>query len=138
MNNSVNYEKRRYRDKTREILTLFIFTIGAGITSLVVMDLIILPLALFAIHKKEMFNYFIKDLMVVFIIIGALLLFARKIYGLVRDGYSIRETAKYLLSRPLGFLGSFLVIILLTALMILFLYLLLSFNNYQIYRFTNS
>ena len=135
MQNKINYEKKRYRDKLREIMTLFFFTIGACIISLIVMDILILPVALFAINKKNLFNYLMKDLLVIVIIILAVLFLARKIYGYMKDGLSMKEVAKYLLYRPVHLLGSFFLIVLLTSMVIMILYLILNFNNYQIYRF---
>ncbi len=138
MENKVRFEKKRYRDRMKEFMTLFVFTVGAAILSLVVMDLIILPLTIFAVSKKEVFNYIIKDLLINIIIISFVIIIIKKIYNYKNEGFPAIEVIKHFLLKPVNMLGTFVVIFLLTSAIILILYLILNINNYYIYRFMQS
>ena len=138
MKRNLFYEKRKYKDRVKEIFTLFLFTIVIAVISLVAMDILILPISIFAINQKSVFNYIIKDVLIAAVFTIIVILFLRKIYRLYKDGNSLKDIFKYLLLKPLSLFGSFLIIMLLTFIIIFLLYIILNFNNDQIYQFTNS
>ena len=136
MNNNT-YEKTRLKDKVKDILTLFIFIAISLIASLIVMDILIFPLALFSINNKIQFNYFIKH--VTWITILALLtyLIIRRIYLFRKNGLAYNEIIKNLIAKPLKVLITILTFLIIDSLLIYLVYFLMSSNYYLLYKIIN-
>jgi len=130
-------EKTRIRDRMREIFTLFAFVVLSALASLVVMDILVLPVTLFAVAKKNVFNFIIGDLFWLFLIIIFALLLARRIVTLRKNGLSPREIIGHILYRPVSALATSLMVLLAGAVLIGVIHLLLSYNNYFIYKLIN-
>lgn len=131
------YEKSRLRDRTREIVTLALFTVAVALISTVVMNVLVYPVTLFAIHRKEIFNVIIIHLSLYGVIGLLAFLLVKKIYRLRRDGLSAAKISSYLLRRPAYYLGIFLVFLAVSSVIIAFLYLLFSYNYYYLFKLTN-
>jgi len=130
------YEKNNTVNKIKELFILAMFTIVIAVISLVVMDILILPLSTFAINNKEIYNFIIKDVSVFLIIFLLFFLLLRKILGLHRDGLTKKEIAKYLFRRPFYYFSIFLFLLFSSAVIIFILYILLSFNNNLLHKFS--
>ena len=138
MANGNTYEKTNYRERIKDILILFSFILASLFASLIVMDLIIFPLCLFAINGKEIFNFiFVNSFWallagIVFYLVG------RKIYILRKDEVPNRQIIMSLLSKPLiGFL-LFLATLLVIFILIYVIYYIMEKNQYIIYKIISS
>ncbi len=137
MNTRHPYEKSRLRDRSREILTLALFTLAIALISTLVMNILVYPVTLFAIHRKETFNVIITHLSLYGVIGLLAFLLAKKICRLRRDGLSAAKIISYLVRRPAHHLGIFMVFLAVSAVIIVFLYLLFSYNYYYLFKLTN-
>jgi len=131
------FEKKSILERTKGLLTLAIFTIIVAAISLVVMDILVFPLTVFAINFTKIYTFLIKNIGFIVLILFVLFLIGRKIYLKKKNGLTEEEIGKYILHRLLYYFSVFLVIVILTAIIILFLYLILNNNYYFIYKFTN-
>lgn len=138
MNNEILYEKRRLRDRFREISTLAAFTLAVAVISLVIMNLLIYPVTVFAVNHTGAFNFIVKDLSIFAIIALLLFLFGLRIYRLRKEGIPASEIARYLVRKPFYYIAIFFFFILTSSALVFLLYLLLSNNYYLLYRLSNG
>jgi len=61
MGNNNRMEKTRILDRINDLKVLFFFVIAAAVVSLGIMDLIIIPITLFAVQHKELFTFIVRD-----------------------------------------------------------------------------
>lgn len=138
MYNGNLYEKRRLRDRFRDIFTLAAFTLAVAVISVVVMNLLIYPLTVFAVNHKSAFNFIVKDLSI-FIIVALFIFFiCLKIFNLRKDGLSTKEIIRYLIRKPVYYFSIFLFFIVTSSVLLFLLYILLSNNYYLLYKLMNS
>ncbi len=132
-----NSGTKKLKDRLREGYVLFLFIFLSAIASIIVMDILILPIAIFAIAKKETFLLLFGDLF--WMIIAAFLLFLliRRIIALVRDGIPAKRIIVHIATRPLKALAAALIILVCTAGLIGILYVCMSYNSYFIYKLVN-
>ena len=123
------YERSGTRNRIRDISVLAAFTVMVAVTATVVMDLIIYPICLFALHRTETFNIFIRYGSLIIISLLFIALFARAVYRYIRTGLSARGILFHLLRGPLSIIVVGLFLILLSALITGLLYGLLYGNN---------
>lgn len=138
MNNELLYEKRRLRDRFRDISTLAAFTLAVAVISLVIMNLLIYPVTVFAVNHTSAFNFIVRDLTIFTIIALLLFLVGLRVYRLRKEGIPASEIARYLVKKPFYYLAIFFFFILISSVLLLLLYLLLSNNYYLLYRLTNG
>jgi hypothetical protein len=131
------YEKTRLKDRAKELIILFAFIIGALISSIIIMDLIIFPISLFSINNKEIFNHFVKYTTWIIFIALSIYLIGRKIYLLRKDGMGYNEIMKIILFKPLRFLMSMMIFVVLSSMLLLLIYSLMSYNYYILYKIIN-
>jgi len=137
MNRSDLYERSRTGDRIRDLATLAIFTILAAVVSLVIMDVVIYPLTLFAVKNTEAYTFIFTDILIFVVLAVLLLLMIRKIRILKREGRSAGEIAAYLCVHPLQNVLVALFLIAVSVIIILFLYIILNQNNYMLYKLAN-
>jgi hypothetical protein len=138
MYNGNLYEKRRLRDRFKDIFTLAAFTLAVAVISVAVMNLLIYPLTVFAVNHKSAFNFIVKDLSI-FIIVAIFIFFILlKIRNLRKDGLSANEILRYLIRKPVYYFSIFLFFMLTSSVLVFLLYVLLSNNYFLLYKFTNS
>ena len=138
MNNEILYEKRRLRDRFRDISTLAAFTLAVALISVIIMNLLVFPVTLFAVNHTGTFNFIVRDLSL-FAIIGLLLfLIGIRIYRLRKEGLPAREIARYLVKKPFYYIAIFFFFIVTSVVLTLILYWLLGTNYYILYRLTNG
>jgi hypothetical protein len=138
MYNGNLYDKRRLRDRFKEIFTLAVFTLAVAAISVVVMNLLIYPLTVFAVNHKSTFNFIVKDLSI-FIIVALFIFFIfLKIRNLRKDGLSAEEIIRYLIRKPFYYVSVFFFFILTSSVLVFLLYILLSNNYYLLYKITNN
>jgi hypothetical protein len=138
MNNEILYEKRRLRDRFKEMSTLAAFTLMVAIISLVIMNLLVYPVTVFAVRHTGAFNFIVKDLSLVAIIALLLFFIGLRIYRLRKEGLPASEIARYLLKKPFYYIAVFFFFIITSSVLVFLLYLLLSNNYYLLYRLSNG
>ncbi len=138
MNNEILYEKRRLRDRFKEISTLAAFTLAVAVISLVIMNLLIYPVTIFAIKYTGAFNFIVKDVLAFAIIAMLLFLIGLRIYRLRKEGLPASQIARYLLKKPFYYIAIFFFFFLTSSVLVFLLYLLMSNNYYLLYRLTNG
>ena len=138
MNNENLFEKRRLRDRFREIATLAGFTLAVAVISIVIMNLLIFPVTVFAVNHTGAFNFIVKDLSIFLIIALLAFLVGIRIYRLRKEGLPAADIARYLLRKPFYYIAIFFFFIVTSSALIFILYLLLSNNYYLLYKLTNS
>jgi hypothetical protein len=136
MNQHSHYEQKSNLGKIKELFTLSAFILISALISMVIMDLLVLPISLFAINRKSAFNFIIRDVSVFVILFILILMLILKIIRMHRDGFTTSQIIKYLLMRPLRAMLTFLLVLVTSGIIIYLLTLLLNFNYYRIYLFT--
>lgn len=136
MNNNT-YEKTRLKDKLKEVFTLFTFIAISLIASLIVMDILIFPVALFSINNKILFNYLIKHITWIAILALLIYLIARRIYLCRKNGMAYSEIIKSLIAKPLKALIIILTFLIIVSLLTYLVYFLMSSNYYLLYKIIN-
>jgi hypothetical protein len=137
MSQGNSMEKTRLRDRMRDISTLFVFVVLSALASLIVMDILVLPVALFAVAKKNTFNFILGDLAGLFVIALLAFLLVRRVLALRKEGLSPREILNHIVNRPFSAFATALMVIIAASVLIGVIYLLLSYNNYFIYKLIN-
>ncbi|MDY6932632.1 MAG: hypothetical protein SVZ03_00240 [Spirochaetota bacterium] len=134
-NNS--YERAGLRNRLKELSILFCFIITSALTSLMVMNLTIYPIAMFSIQHSVIYTYIINHL--IWLIIIALLLykFIKKLYMMKKYSAKLHHIIKDMLLKPMIFFATSLIILVLIITTVSIMYLLLQNNYYLLYRLTN-
>jgi len=138
MQKESQYERTGSRERMKELLPLAGFTVLAAVVATVVMDIIIYPVAAFAINFKNAFNLFIKYTTWIVIVIFIVYIVSRRAYRLKKDGFSAGNIVRYLLKRPLYYLAIFLFLVAASAVIISLIYVILGNNYYLLYKISNS
>lgn len=136
MDQHSHYEQKSKLGRIKDLVTLSAFILIAALTSIATMDLLVLPISLFAINRKSAFNFIIKDISVFFVLFIIILMLVLKIIKMDREGFTISQITKYMLMRPLRAILTILLIMVTGGIIIYIIALLLNFNYYRIYLFT--
>jgi hypothetical protein len=134
MNHNSPFEKSRWKDRIKEISTLAAFTIAIGAVSIVVMNLIAYPVAVFAVKQKNAFNLIFKYLFAIGIIVLLAYLITATVYRLKKGGLSGKEITLYITRKYIYSISMFFLIIAASAAVIALLYILFSNNYYLLYK----
>ncbi|MBN2158293.1 MAG: hypothetical protein JW807_02780 [Spirochaetes bacterium] len=138
MNNENLYEKRRLRDRFRDIVTLALFTLAVAVISAVIMNLLIYPVTVFAVRNRPAFNFIVTDLSIVALAALLATMLALKVHRLRKEGLVAKEIALYLVRRPFYYLSIFFFFLVATSALLFLLYVLLSSNYYLLYRMSGN
>lgn len=138
MNSENPFERSRLRDRLKEVFILAVFTIAIAIISIAAMNLLAFPVTVFAVRHKAAFNIIFKFLAIagIFALLVSLVLVTG--FRLRKAGLSTGYTARYMLRKPLYYLTLFFTYTAVTAIIIYFLYVMLSNNYYFLYTLTNK
>lgn len=130
-------ERKKFKERMREGYVLFLFIFLSAIASIIVMDIIVLPITIFAVTKKETFLMIFGDFF--WIVIAAFLIFLliRRVIHLKKDGIPVKSIIAHITTRPLKVIAGLLIIIASGAGLIGILYLCMSYNSYFIYKLIN-
>ncbi len=116
------------------LLTLAVFTVVIALCSMLLVNITVFPVTLFAVSRPEAFTFIIKHGLrfgIIFFVIAALTVRA---IGLSKLGFGARDIASYLSLRFLYYLAVFGVFLLLTAVIVAFLYFMFTSNYYLLYK----
>ncbi len=134
IHHETSLEQGRFSERLREILTLAIFTVGAAVTSVVTMDIIVYPLTIFAVEKTEVFTELTRWSILVLALLYILFRILRRIYILATSGLTPLEFVRYLLGRPWSYVSLFLTILITTLLVTGIIAIILRYNSHLLYR----
>ena len=137
MNMNNIYEKSGLTNRLKESGSIFLFIFIALISSLIIMNLLIFPVALFSINHNVIFTAIVKILFLVFIIgsIGYLLI--KKIIFYKKNEFSNTEILKNIIIKPLSFLLFLFLILMIILIIILLINFILQKNYYLLYKIIN-
>lgn len=138
MYNGNLYENRKLRDRFNDLVTLAAFTLGVAVLSVIIMNLLIYPVTVFAVRNKETFNFIVRDLSLFGLLALVLLSVGLKVRRLKKEGLPEEEIARYMVRKPFHYLSIFFFFLFISSVLLLLLYLLFSNNYYLLYKITNS
>jgi len=134
MNHDSPFEKSTLRERIKEISTLAAFTIAIAAVSIIIMNLLAYPVAIFAVKQKNAFNFIFKYFFAIGIIALFSYLVSVTVYRLKKGGLSGREIALYILKKYFHSISMFFLIVAASAAVIALLYILFSNNYYLLYK----
>ena len=137
MNTNNIYEKSGLVNRVKESGSIFLFIFIALIASLVIMNLLIFPIALFSINHNILFTAIVKVLFIIFITgsIGYLLI--KKIIFYKKNDLSNSTIIKNIILRPLSFLLFLFFLLMIIFIIILLINFILQKNYYLLYKIIN-
>jgi hypothetical protein len=137
MNHDNSLEKARLGDRLRESLILCSFIFVSALVCTLVMDLVIFPIAGFAIAHKKAYTIIFKYSFWILLLGACGAAFAGSVRRHRQNGLSARQIALKMAGRPGVFLLWLFAMIGIVAALFLLLYLLLNYNDYLLYRIAN-
>jgi hypothetical protein len=137
MRHNAALENKKIRGRIREILILCAFILIATVLSALIMDVLIYPLAVFAIKNKIVFNLIVKNAFWIIALSAVLMVVARRVYDLKRDGHGTLSILRHLGLRSAAAFGSVILVAAVTFGVIALIYLFLNYNYYLLYKLTN-
>jgi hypothetical protein len=131
------YEKTGLLSRIRESGTLIIFIIFSLLISLLVMNLLIFPVAVFSINNKAIFTQIVKYLLLVILSVSIIFALIKKILFYKKSGMTYLRIAKLVFLRPFSFLLFIIIVLLILFLLILLVNFVLNNNYYFLYKIIN-
>ena len=120
---------RKTTYRTREIAMLALFTFASALVSIAAMDLLVTPVALFAVNRTAAFNFVITYILTSSIAALLVLFITVRIVRMKRNGLPVKSIMLYLLKKPVRWAGTGLAFLFISGLLIASLYIVLSWNN---------
>ncbi len=108
---------------------LALFTFASAIVSIAAMDLLVTPIALFAVNSTPAFNFVITYILTSSIAALLVLFITVRIVRMKRNGLPVKSIILYLLKKPVRWAGTGLAFLFISGLLIASLYIVLSWNN---------
>ena len=102
------------------------------------MDIIIMPITVFAVENTELFNSIFKKTIILAILVLFFWTIIDKSLQMKKSGYSVYKILRTLSIKPFKFLGIGFCFIVLIGIIISILYLFFSLNNSFLYKITNN
>jgi hypothetical protein len=136
MQNGNPFEKNRIRDRMRERLILSAFIVLSALASVILMDLIVYPIALLSMRRRELFNAAVGYSFWIVVLSLLLCSLARGVCRLRRDGFGTGQILARIGRRSLGILVSALALLATGAVVIGVIYFIMSNNYYLLYKLT--
>ena len=131
------YEKAGLFNRLRESARLVLFIFLALILSIIVMNLLILPIALFSVNNKTIFTDIVKILFLVLVLISLIYLSVKKIIFYKKNDIENLKIIKYLFLRPLSSIIFVFIVLFIILILIAAIYYILQNNYYFLYKIIN-
>ena len=128
------YEKSGLKSRLKDTLILSSIFIISFIISMIMMDIIIFPIALFAINDGKVFTVIFKYSFWLLIILVLLYMILRMIFQLKKDGFPARYIFKSIIFKPLLSFFFIIAVLLVCMILILFINILYQSNYHLIYK----
>lgn len=130
-------ENKSLRNRLKEVFILCLAITMAAVFSVVLMDILIYPLAVFSTKNKKIFNFIIKDSVWILLIASIILYVARKIYRLKMNGVSHYKILKITWQRISILIISFIIILSVVFSVAAIIYIMFNYNYYLLYKLSN-
>jgi hypothetical protein len=125
-------------NKNSSLFDISLFIIVSAFVSILVMDIIVMPITVFAVEETDLFNSILqKTIMLTILVLFFWTIIARSLQ-MKKSGYSGYKIFKTLSLKPFKFLGIGFYFIILIGILISILYLFFSLNNSFLYRIMNN
>jgi len=138
MNKAHLEEKASLKNRSRSLSVLALFTVAIAVFSVIAMDILILPLSLFAVKHTEIFSLIIRKATLTSVICLILFFFIRRIIQLKRSSLSGTDISLYILRRAGHYTALIFTFISISGALISLLFYLISSNDLLIHRITGS
>ncbi|HEY1405665.1 MAG TPA: hypothetical protein VF857_03560 [Spirochaetota bacterium] len=129
-----DYESTGFKERMKEFRTLFVFILLSAIISLVVMNILVFPLALFAVKGSSAFSLVVK----IFILVVVITYSGFRIFQRVRqsreDGIPVGRAFALSFSRKGKSISSIFLVVLLSVLLIGILFFMMKYNYIILYE----
>jgi len=127
-----------FLNKIKELGLILIFTLISAAVAILLSDIVIFPITYYSINNINIFNIVFKYVFSFFILSAFFLLLSFKVRSLYKDGNSTDAVIKYILIRPIQYLGFIFLSLILISGLIIVLYIIFSNNYYLIYRLSGG
>jgi hypothetical protein len=131
------YEKIGLSNRLKESGSVFLFIFIALIASLIVMNILIFPIALFSINHKTIFTSIVKNLFWIIVIASLGYLLVKRIIFYKKNELPISQIIKNVILRPLSFILFLLLILMIIFILIILINYILQKNYYLLYSIIN-
>ncbi|MCL1911817.1 MAG: hypothetical protein FWG13_06400 [Leptospirales bacterium] len=132
------YERGGLASRIKDLSILAVFTLILALVSTIAMDIIIYPIAAFALSHTRVFSLIIKYGFILFIAAFFLSIIIKRVRSHLKNGLTLKETLIDLVKAPASILAIALFVIFLSAIIIGAVYMLLNTNNRIITLFMNN
>jgi hypothetical protein len=132
------YDSAGTADRIKNLIKLALFTLAGLLVSIIVIDLIVFPLAVFAVNNTPLFNEIFKKGFLAVLIFAVSWKVIRRSRELLKSGMPWPGTVLYLIKRPFHYSALFFGFIIISAVITGIIYFILSYNYYMIYKITNG
>jgi TRAP-type C4-dicarboxylate transport system permease small subunit len=101
------------------------------------MDITAYPISLFAVYKRKVFNFIIRDLLIFVILVLFIIRTIKKIKKMKDEGFSAKAISEHFLKKTISMGSAFMAIVITFSIIVIALYYLLNLNQYFLYKITN-
>lgn len=131
------YERTGLFSRLKESVRLVLFIFIALILSIIVMNLLVLPIALFSVNNKPVFTEIFKILFLLFILLSIFYLTVKRIILYKKNDVENLKIIKYIFLRPLSSILFIFIVLLIITILIAAIYYILQNNYYLLYKLIN-
>lgn len=131
------YEKSGLINRLKESGSIFIFIFIALISSLIIMNILIFPIALFSVSQKAIFTSVVKNLFVITILASMAYFLTKKIIFYKKNELPNSQIIKKIILRPLSFLLFLFLLLMIILIIIIIINFILQKNYYLLYSIIN-
>jgi hypothetical protein len=131
------YEKTGLLNRLKESAVLFLFIFLSLLASLIIMNLVIYPVALFSIKNDKIFTNIVKYLFWFIISISIIYVLVKRFIYYKKNDLANIQIIKKILLKPASFLLFLLLLLISILIFILIINFILQKNYYLIYKIIN-
>lgn len=131
------YERTGLLSRVKESARLVLFIFLALILSIIVMNLLIFPIALFSVNNKAAFTEIFKILFLCFILLSLIYITVKRIIFYKKNDFENQKIIKNIFLRPLSSIIFIFIVLLIIAVLIAAIYYILQNNYYLLYKIIN-
>jgi len=128
------YEGIGFKERMKEFRTLFVFILVSATISIIVMNILAFPFALFAVKGSAAYTLMVKILILITFISYIIFRIIRRVRQSREDGIAIGSAVAASVSRKGRSVSSVVMIIIFSILLFGILYLLLKYNYIILYE----
>jgi len=132
------YERGGLANRIKDISIFAVFTLILAVVSTVIMDILIYPIAAFALSQTKLFSLIIKYCFIFFIVAFLLSIIIKRVRTHLKNGLTFSKTITDLIKAPASAAAIAIFVIFLSAVIIGAVYMLLHTNNRIITLFMNN